>query len=69
MTLDLAGPASRTARVFLSYKRNVEPDGALAKQVVQALGAAGHHVFIDQRLRSGRRGRRRSRSRSASRTS
>jgi hypothetical protein len=53
VTLDLAGPASRTARVFLSYKRNVEPDGALAKQVVQALGAAGHHVFIDQRLRVG----------------
>ena len=44
--------APRTARVFLSYKRNVESDGALADQVV-ALSAAGHLIFIDKQLRVG----------------
>jgi hypothetical protein len=53
VTLDLAGTATRTARVFLSYKRNVEPDGTLARSVVDALSGAGHHVFIDQRLAVG----------------
>jgi hypothetical protein len=53
VALDLTGPASRTARVFLSYKRNVEPDGALARHVVEALAAAGHRVFIDKRLSVG----------------
>ena len=42
MAVDLADTAPRTARVFLSYKRNVESDGALADQVVAALSAAGH---------------------------
>jgi hypothetical protein len=53
VTLDLAGPASGIARVFLSYKRNVEPDGTLARKVVEALSGAGHHVFIDKRLKVG----------------
>jgi hypothetical protein len=53
VTLDLAITPPRSARVFLSYKRNVEPDGRLARQVVDALAGAGHHVFIDQRLAVG----------------
>jgi hypothetical protein len=40
----------RTTRVFLSYKRNVEPDQSLAREVEAALSAAGYAVFIDQRL-------------------
>jgi hypothetical protein len=40
----------RTARIFLSYKRNIEPDQTLAREVEAALSAAGHAVFIDQRL-------------------
>ena len=53
MVLDLSSAPTRNARVFLSYKRNVEPDGTLARQVVEALTAVGHHVFIDQRLSVG----------------
>jgi hypothetical protein len=41
---------SQTARIFLSYKRNVEPDQTLAHEVEAGLSAAGHAVFIDQRL-------------------
>jgi hypothetical protein len=43
----------RTARVFLSYKRNVDPDQGLAQEMVAGLSAAGHSVFIDQRLTVG----------------
>ena len=43
----------RTARIFLSYKRNVEPDQSLARDVVASLSEAGHSVFIDQRLTVG----------------
>jgi hypothetical protein len=53
LALDLASTAPRSARVFLSYKRNIEPDGTLARNVVDALAGAGHHVFIDQRLTVG----------------
>jgi hypothetical protein len=42
-----------SARVFLSYKRNVEPDQSLASETVAALEQAGHTVFIDQRLTVG----------------
>ena len=49
----LADTALRTARVFLSYKRNVKSDGALADQVVAALAASGHLIFIDKQLRVG----------------
>jgi len=53
VVLDLSSAPTRNARVFLSYKRNVEPDGTLARKVVEALSGAGHHVFIDQRLSVG----------------
>ena len=41
------------ARIFLSYKRNVEPDQTLAHELVAGLSSAGHAVFIDQRLTVG----------------
>ncbi len=53
MTVHLADTAPKTARIFLSYKRNVESDGALADQVVTALSAAGHQIFVDKQLRVG----------------
>jgi hypothetical protein len=45
--------ASRVAKIFVSYKRNVDPDQALAGRVVAELTAAGHSVFYDQRLKVG----------------
>jgi hypothetical protein len=36
--------------VFLSYKRNAEPDGTVAQEIVASLSAAGHQVFIDRHL-------------------
>ena len=53
MTVHVADTAPRVARVFLSYKRNVESDGALADQVVATLSAAGHVIFVDKQLRVG----------------
>ncbi len=44
---------ARPAHVFLSYKRNVEPDQTLASEMVAALENAGHSVFIDQHLTVG----------------
>ena len=44
------GAPARAARVFLSYKRDVEPDQALAGEIVRGLERVGHGVFIDQRL-------------------
>ena len=41
------------ARIFLSYKRHVDPDQALAQELVAGLSGAGHAVFIDQRLTVG----------------
>jgi hypothetical protein len=54
-----------TRRVFLSYKRNVEPDQTLAAEVVAGLETAGYPAFIDRRLTVGRRGPARSRQRFA----
>ncbi len=41
------------ARVFISYKRNVDPDQLLAREIVASLGGAGYDVFIDQQLTVG----------------
>jgi hypothetical protein len=41
------------ARVFISYKRNVNPDQLLAREIVASLSGAGHDVFIDQQLTVG----------------
>ncbi|MBD2302208.1 AAA-like domain-containing protein [Nostoc sp. FACHB-190] len=45
---------SQTKRVFISYKRNVDPDEIVALQVCQAL-AKQHQVFIDQTMLVGTR--------------
>ncbi|MEO1393054.1 MAG: AAA-like domain-containing protein [Cyanobacteria bacterium J06634_5] len=42
------------ARVFISYKRTVEPDEPIAKRLYQALSAQ-HEVFIDQTMLVGTR--------------
>jgi hypothetical protein len=44
---------TRTARVFLSYKRHVEPDQTLAREMVAGLSSSGCAVFIDERLTVG----------------
>ena len=43
----------KSARVFLSYKRNVGLDGEVADRLVAALTSAGHRIFIDKQLRVG----------------
>src|ERR1700730_4766829 len=40
---------SHSERIFISYKRDVEPDETLALQLYNAL-SQHHEVFIDQRL-------------------
>lgn len=40
-------------RIFISYKRNVEPDASLAQDLYEALTGAGHQVFIDQTMKVG----------------
>jgi hypothetical protein len=63
MIVDLAYPGvpmerpdmvqTRTARIFLSYKRHAEPDQTLAGAIAAGLSDAGHDVFTDQRLTVG----------------
>ena len=53
MTVSQAVSSSPAARIFLSYKRNVEPDQTLAHELVAGLSGAGHNVFIDRRLNVG----------------
>jgi AAA-like domain/TIR domain len=48
-----ASAPGRAARVFLSYKRHVEPDQALASEVLAGLSRAGCAVFVDQHLTVG----------------
>ncbi|MBN1994605.1 MAG: AAA-like domain-containing protein [Anaerolineae bacterium] len=49
-------PARKTKRVsiFISYKRNVDPDEAIASQILQAFNQK-HNVFIDQTMLVGER--------------
>jgi hypothetical protein len=51
--IDQAAAPSRAARVFLSYKRHVNPDQSLAREMVAGLSKAGCAVFVDQRLTVG----------------
>jgi hypothetical protein len=41
------------AQIFLSYKRNVTPDEALALRLRSAFEQSGHSIFIDQKMRVG----------------
>lgn len=45
--------SSGKAEIFISYKRNVDPDSSLASRIYAALQNDGHSVFIDQTLRIG----------------
>src|SRR5438132_8921673 len=45
-----AAPKSQPSRIFVSYKRNADPDEPMAKHVVAALESLGHDVFIDQHM-------------------
>jgi hypothetical protein len=40
-------------RIFISYKRNVEPDHSLSQTIAEFLTAEGHSVFIDRTMRVG----------------
>ena len=60
--LPAAGPPARSAqaaaraaraRVFISYKRDWEPDEPLAMRLRAALEGAGHDVFIDRKIQVG----------------
>ena len=48
----LAHPIS-SAQLFISYKRNVDPDESLAMRLCSTLEEAGHRVFIDQKITVG----------------
>lgn len=48
-----SSPSSAPARVFLSYKRNTEPDQTLVGAVCNSLAANGHLVYIDRELKPG----------------
>lgn len=51
--LQLPEPKTTPCNVFISYKRNVEPDEGLALRLHQALIHAGHKGFIDQTMKIG----------------
>ncbi|HEX9971988.1 MAG TPA: CHAT domain-containing protein, partial [bacterium] len=40
-------------RIFISYKRDIDPDEPVALQVAKALKDHGHYVFIDQVMPAG----------------
>src|ERR1017187_558421 len=46
-------PTPAPAKIFISYKRNVEPDHSLAGRVFEALRQKGHEVFIDRTMTVG----------------
>ena len=48
------GPRSSTGyNIFISYKRNVDPDHSLAARVFEVLQQGGHKVFIDRTISVG----------------
>jgi hypothetical protein len=48
-----AAEGIKPARLFICYKRNVDPDQKLANYLHEFLAAKGHDVFIDGTLRTG----------------
>jgi hypothetical protein len=44
---------AKTARVFISYKRDADPDQQLANILYQTLSYSGHQVFVDTVMRTG----------------
>ena len=51
MATQTATPGPGT--VFISYKRDVEPDHSLAARVFEDLQRAGHSVFMDRTMTVG----------------
>src|SRR6476659_11364418 len=50
-----AEPSTREpVRVFISYKRDIEPDQSVASFLHQSLVSQGHSVFIDIEIPPGR---------------
>ncbi len=45
--------SSRSARLFISYRRHAHPDEQVAVHLQESLTRYGHQVFIDQTLRTG----------------
>jgi hypothetical protein len=48
-------PLDRKAKVFISYKRDLDPDQTLAEQLLETLRHAGHDAVIDQDIPVGDR--------------
>jgi hypothetical protein len=51
--VEVALPNVPPASLFISYKRNVDPDQTLAKTLYDSLVSNGHRVFMDTTLRTG----------------
>ncbi|NTU66047.1 MAG: toll/interleukin-1 receptor domain-containing protein, partial [Chloroflexi bacterium] len=45
--------SNKPARLFISYKRNAEPDQKLAQALYESLQRGGHQVFMDVTMRTG----------------
>src|ERR1044071_728145 len=48
-------PRGHAMRIFISYKRDTEPDVPVARQICNTLRQEGHEVFIDRDLTVGAR--------------
>jgi hypothetical protein len=51
--LEILAPGVKTARLFISYKRNADPDQKLAQALYEFLKRGGHQVFMDTTMRTG----------------
>ena len=49
-----ASTSSASSKIFISYKRNVDPDHTLAARVFEGLHQQGHTVFIDSTITVGK---------------
>ena len=51
--IDFPVPGDKTAKLFISYKRNADPDQQLAQVLYKSLKRDGHQVFMDTTMRTG----------------
>jgi hypothetical protein len=49
----MASSVAPKVSIFISYKRNIDPDNSLAAKVFGVLQGCGHDVFIDRTIRVG----------------
>ena len=52
-SIEIPVPGVQTARLFISYKRNADPDQKLAQALYETLKRGGHQVFMDTTMRTG----------------